>query len=110
MIRQATFTMIMKSRAILRDERSSRPKTECAGRIVSVSSHCAFCGHCRGLETRGKTTAHPLDAASGRSPAGASSDEALMQAVMRFNSLAGEAEAVACDDDDDAGFISRFRR
>jgi hypothetical protein len=100
----------MKSRAILRDERSSRPKTECAGKIVSVSSHCAFCGHCRGLETRGKTKAHPLDAASGRGAAGASSDEALFQAVMRFNTLAEEADSVACDDDKDEGFISRFRR
>jgi hypothetical protein len=100
----------MKIRVILRDEKSSRPKTECRGRIVSVSSHCAFCGHCRGLEIGGKTTAHPLGAASGRSPAGASSDEVLMQAVMRFNSLAGEAEAVACDDDEEGGFISRFRR
>jgi hypothetical protein len=100
----------MKSRAILRDERSSRPKTECAGRIVSVSSHCAFCRHCRGLEAGGKTNAHPLDSASGRGTSGASSDEALMQAVMRFNSLAGGADFVACDDDEDEGFISRFRR
>ncbi|NTV00024.1 MAG: hypothetical protein HGA55_02740 [Methanoregulaceae archaeon] len=100
----------MKSRAILRDERSSRPKTECAGRIVSVSSHCAFCGHCQGLEIRGKTTAHPLDAASGRGSSGGSSDEPLFQAVMQFNSLAGEADSVVCDDDEDAGFISRFRR
>ncbi|MDD1713969.1 MAG: hypothetical protein LUQ61_01755 [Methanoregulaceae archaeon] len=100
----------MKSRAILRDERSSRPKTECAGRIVSVSSHCAFCGHCRGLEAGGKTNAHPLDAVSGRATSGGSSDEVLFQAVMRFNSLAREAEAVACNDDDDTGFISRFRR
>ncbi len=100
----------MKVRAILRDERSSRPKTECAGKVVSVSSHCAFCGHCRGLVTRGKTTAHPLDAASGKASSGGSSDEALMQAVMRFNSLAAEAEAVACNDDNDTGFISRFRR
>ena len=78
--------------------------------MVSVSSHCAFCGHCQGLEIRGKTSAHPLDTASGRTTPGGSADEALLQAVMKFNSLAGEAEAVACDDDQDTGFTSRFFR
>jgi hypothetical protein len=101
----------MKSREIHRDKKGSHLNVECAGRLVSVSSYCAFCCHCRGLDIGEKIVAPPLDAVSGRATTGGlADDDALMQAVMQFNSLADEAYAVACDDDEDFGFRSRFRR
>jgi hypothetical protein len=99
----------MKSREIQRDQKGLRLKVECAGRLVSVSSYCAFCVHCRGLDIGEKRVAPPLDALSGRPSAGGMADDALMQAVMQFNTLADGARAVACDDDEDTGFQSRFR-
>jgi hypothetical protein len=99
----------MKSLEIHREKKGSRLKVECAGRLVSVSSYCAFCSHCRGLDIGERTVSPPLDAFTGRPIAGGMADDALMQAVMQFNSLADEARAIACDDDEDTGFVSRFR-
>lgn len=84
-------------------------KVECAGRLVSVSSYCAFCSHCIGLDIGEKRIAPPLDAVIGRATAGGLADDAMMNAVMQFNSLAVEARAIACDNDGDTGFTSRFR-
>jgi hypothetical protein len=39
-----------------------------------------------------------------------SGDEALMNAAMQFNSLVNSGMAVACDDENNTGFISRYRR
>jgi hypothetical protein len=100
----------MKSRKIQRDDKKSRLRVECAGRLVSVSSYCAFCSHCRGLDIGKKRFAPPLDTAAGQVRPGESYDEALMNAVMQFNSLASDAQAIACDDDENTGFRSRFRR
>jgi hypothetical protein len=99
----------MKSREIHRDDRKSRLKVECAGRLVSVSSYCAFCSHCRGLDIGERRVDPPLDAVAGQIAPGGSVDDALMNAVMQFNSLANDARAIACDDEENTGFMSRFR-
>jgi len=52
----------------------------------------------------------PQDAAIQRLSPGGSGDDTLMQAVMQFNSLVRDAQAIECDDDEDTGFASRFRR
>ncbi|HRT14625.1 MAG TPA: hypothetical protein P5536_00935 [Methanoregulaceae archaeon] len=41
---------------------------------------------------------------------GVSGDEALMNAAMQFNSLIVSATAIECDDDQNSGFRSRYRR
>jgi len=100
----------MKLREIQRDEKRTRLKVECAGSMVSVSSHCAFCRHCRGVIVRETRYDPPQDAAIQRLSPGGSGDDTLMQAVMQFNSLVRDAQAIECDDDEDTGFASRFRR
>jgi hypothetical protein len=99
----------MKSRKIQREEKKTSLKVECSGKMVSVSSHCAFCRHCRGIIIGEKQYGLPQDAAIRQRSPGEPADEALMQAVMQFNTLAKDAQAIACDDDKATGFISRFR-
>ncbi len=50
MISPAKKSLIMKTLAFVRDEKKGRVAVACADGMVSVSSRCAYCRYCTGLE------------------------------------------------------------
>jgi hypothetical protein len=100
----------MKTLVIHRDEKKVRAMVDCADGEVSVYRNCAFCIHCKGILMEEKLYPSPQDAAMKNLTGSGSGDEALMNAAMQFNSLANSGTAVACDDDENTGFKSRYRR
>ncbi|HON81039.1 MAG TPA: hypothetical protein PLR27_02070 [Methanoregulaceae archaeon] len=100
----------MKTLAITRDEKNVRVTVACADGDVSVHRNCAFCIHCKGIRIGGKSYPSPQETAMKTSRGGVSGDEALMNAAMQFNSLIVSATAIECDDDQNSGFRSRYRR
>ena len=75
------------------------PYTETARTVVTV----------KGFFWEISSSTPPGTAMKGLTGSG-SGDEALMNAAMQFNSLVNSGMAVACDDEDNTGFISRYRR
>jgi hypothetical protein len=100
----------MKTLVIHRDEKKVRAMVDCADGEVSVYRNCAFCIHCKGILIGEKLYPSPQDAAMKNLSGSGSCDEALMNAAMQFNSLANSGTVVACDDDENTGFKSRYRR
>jgi hypothetical protein len=100
----------MKTLAITRDEKKVRATVDCADGEVSIYSNCAFCSHCKGIRIGGQLSPTPQEAALRNLSTGASGDEVLMKAAMQFNTLANSGTAIECDDDQNGGFRSRYRR
>jgi hypothetical protein len=105
-----TTSPSMKTLVIHRDEKKTRAMVDCADGEVSVYRNCAYCRHCKGILLGENLCAPPQDAAIKGITGSGSGDEALMNAAMQFNSLVNSGTAVACDDDENAGFTSRYRR
>ncbi len=100
----------MKLLPLTRAEKSVRATVECADGGVSVYTNCAFCVHCKGIRIGETSYPTPQEAALGNLSPGGSGDDALMKAAMQFNSLVSSATAIECDDDQNTGFRSRYRR
>jgi len=105
-----TTSQSMKTLVIHRDEKKTRAMVDCADGEVSVHRNCAYCRHCKGIFLGDKLFPPPQEAAMKGLTGSGSGDEALMNAAMQFNSLVNSGMAVACDDEDNTGFISRYRR
>lgn len=99
----------MKTLTIRRDEKKTRAMVDCADGEVSVYRNCAYCSHCKGIFLGEKLVPPPQDAAVKGVTGSGSGDEALMHAAMQFNSLVNSGTAVACNDDENTGFVSRYR-
>jgi hypothetical protein len=101
---------IMKALAITRDEKNVHATVACADGEVSVYRNCAFCIHCKGIRIRDKLYPSPQETAMKTRGGGVTGDEALMNAALQFNTLVASATAIECDDDQNTGFKSRYRR
>jgi len=100
----------MKILAFHRQEDSlDRVKVECADGMVEVHSHCAYCRYCAGVRVRKRTVPNPLLESAQRLSRGQGADEDLMNALMMFNTLVRDGEAIQCEDDEGAGFRSLYR-
>jgi len=100
----------MKTLAITRDEKKVRATVDCTDGEVSIYSNCAFCIHCKGIRIGEKIYPSPQETAMQNISGKQSDDEVLMNAAMQFNSLAASATGIECDDDQNTGFRSRYRR
>lgn len=100
----------MKTLAITRDEKNVRATVECADGEVSIYRNCAFCIHCKGLRIGERLYPSPQETAMKNISGGLSGDEVLMNAALQFNTLAASATAIECNDVQNTGFKSRYRR
>jgi hypothetical protein len=94
----------MKTLDFLRDEKKQRVTVACADGNVSVYSRCAYCRHCKGVRGANRVVASPQAQELADMKRGASSDEALMNAAMMFNTLIRDGTAIECDDDAGEGY------
>jgi hypothetical protein len=108
MISEAKKSMIMKTLEFVRDLRKDRVTVVCADGMVSVSSKCAYCGHCTGIVVGKRVAPSPQKEALDALRKGTGSDESLMTAAMMFNTLVRDGNAIACDDDANAGFLGLY--
>lgn len=102
------YILRMKTLPFVRDENKSRVEVACADGPVSVTSRCAYCRYCRGVVTGERVVPSPQADALDAVRKGTGSDESLMTAAMMFNTLVRDGNAIACDDDADAGFRARY--
>lgn len=100
----------MKTLPFQRDERSDRVTVECADGTVSVHSRCAYCRHCVGVMVRNRLMPAPQREALAGIRKGTTTDDALLNAAMMFNTLVRDGSAIECDDDANEGFRSLYDR
>lgn len=98
----------MKTLEFHRDTTKDRVTVTCATGEVSVYSHCASCKHCTGVRA-GKRVLPAPQVELMKKPAGFGMDEEVLNAVMLFNSLVRDGDAIACADDAGSGYVSMFR-
>jgi hypothetical protein len=98
----------MKTLEFVRDEKKDRVTVACADGMVSVYSKCAYCRHCTGIVVGKRVSPAPQKQALDAIRRGTGSDEGLMTAQMMFNTLARDGNAIACDDDANAGFVGLY--
>jgi hypothetical protein len=108
MISEAKKSMIMKTLEFVRDLKKDRVTVACADGMVLVSSKCAYCGHCTGIVVGKRVAPSPQKGALDALRKGTGSDESLMTAAMMFNTLVRDGNAIACDDDANAGFLGLY--
>jgi hypothetical protein len=99
----------MKTLEFHRDESSDRVTVTCAGREVSVYSHCNYCQHCAGVRVGRRTIPTPQRQALSGVRRGASPDENLLNAAIMFNTLVRDGTAIECEDDAGEGFRTMYR-
>lgn len=99
----------MKVLEFHRDEQRDRATVTCAGREVSVYSHCGYCRHCKGVRVGGRTIPTPQQQAVSGVKQGMSPDENLLNAAVMFNTLVRDGSAIECSDDENTGFSSLYR-
>ena len=98
----------MKTLEFVRDEKKDRVTVACADGMVSVSSRCAYCRHCRGVVVGKRVAPSPQREALDNIRLGKGSDENLMNAAMMFNTLVKDGHAISCDDDANAGYLKLY--
>jgi uncharacterized Ntn-hydrolase superfamily protein len=98
----------MKTLEFVRDEKKDRVTVACADGLVSVYSKCAYCKHCTGVVTGKRTAPSPQKEALDAIRKGRGSDDNLMNAAMMFNTLIRDGNAIACDDDANAGYLALY--
>jgi hypothetical protein len=94
----------MKTITFERDAKKERVMVACADGSVSVHSKCSFCCHCKGIYIGKRLAPSPQADALNGIRRGTGADENLMNAAMMFNTLVRDGQAIACDDDANAGF------
>ncbi len=94
----------MKILPLQRDEKKSRVTVTCAEGNVSVYNHCAYCKHCKGVQTTSRIVPTPQMQALNDMKRGSAADENLMNAAMMFNSLIRDGTAIQCEDDAGHGY------
>ena len=94
----------MKTITFERDAKKDRVMVACAEGSVSVHSKCSFCRHCKGIYIGKRLAPFPQADALNGIRRGTGADENLMNAAMMFNTLVRDGQAIACDDDANAGF------
>jgi hypothetical protein len=100
----------MKLLEFHRDEAKDRVTVTCAGREVSVYSHCAYCRYCAGVRVGKRTMATPQRQALSGVRHGSNPDENLLNAAMMFNSLVRDGTGIECEDEAGEGFASMYYR
>ena len=98
----------MKTLEFHRDEAKDRVTVPCAGREVSVHSHCGYCRHCAGVRVGKRTIPTPQRQALSSTQPDVSMDESLLNAAIMFNTLVRDGTAVECEDDKGEGFRSMY--
>jgi hypothetical protein len=98
----------MKTLQFVRDEKKDRVTVTCADGMVSVYSKCAYCRHCTGIVVGKRVAPAPQKEALNKLRQGTGSDDSLMTAAMMFNTLMRDGNAIACDDDANAGFMALY--
>lgn len=98
----------MKTLEFVRDEKKDRVTVACADGMVSVYSKCAYCRHCTGIVAGKRVSPAPQREALNAMRSGRGSDDALMTAAMMFNTLVRDGNAIACDDDANAGYAALY--
>lgn len=98
----------MKTLEFVRDEKKSRVTVACADGMVSVYSKCAYCRHCTGVVVGKRVSPAPQKEALNAMRKGTGSDDSLMTAAMMFNTLVRDGNAIACDDDANAGYLKLY--
>jgi len=99
----------MKSLPILRDMTTDKVQVECASGNLAVHTRCGLCIHCKGVKVGARIMPSPYDLIAGQIRTGAMPPEALMEAAMQFNTLVRDGTEIACDDDSNVGYTSRFQ-
>jgi hypothetical protein len=94
----------MKTITFERDAKKDRVMVACTDGSVSVHSKCSFCRHCKGIYIGKRLAPSPQADALNGIRRGTGADENLMNAAMMFNTLVRDGQAIACDDDANAGF------
>jgi hypothetical protein len=94
----------MKTLMLERDEKTDRVTVACADGPISVHSKCSYCRHCRGIYIGKRLAPTPQVEALNAIRRGTANDDSLMNAGMMFNTLVRDGQAIACDDDTNAGF------
>ena len=98
----------MKTLEFVRDEKKSRVTVACADGMVSVYSKCAYCRYCSGVVVGKRVSPAPQKEALNAMRKGTGSDDSLMTAAMMFNTLVRDGNAIACDDDANAGYLKLY--
>ena len=98
----------MKTLEFVRDAKKDRVTVACADGMVSVYSKCAYCRHCTGVVAGKRVTPTPQAEALDLIRKGKGSDELLMNAAMMFNTFIRDGNAIACDDDANAGYAALY--
>ncbi len=98
----------MKSLPIIRTEGSDRAHVQCATGIVSVHSKCGYCRHCKGIKVGARVMPSPLEKTGAQVQSGCVPPEAYLDAAIAFNTLVRDGTDIACDDDANSGYLSRY--
>lgn len=98
----------MKSLVILRKEGSDRALVECATGTVSVHTKCGYCKHCRGIRVGARIMPSPYEKTGAQIKTGSLPPEAYLEAALAFNTLVRDGSEIACDDDENLGYESRY--
>jgi hypothetical protein len=102
------YLLFMKTLPLLRDEKKNRVTVVCADGDISVYSHCAYCGHCRGIRVGKRCVSSPQAQTLSELKKGTAGDDSLMNAAMMFNTLIRDGSSLDCDDDGNEGFKSLY--
>ncbi|WOF16569.1 hypothetical protein F1737_07615 [Methanoplanus sp. FWC-SCC4] len=98
----------MKSLDLNFSEDKSKVTVTCAGKEVSVYSHCAYCKNCEGVLVGKRTIKTPQKEKLGGVKKGLTPEDELLNAAMMFNTLIRDGTAIICNDDQDSGFKSMY--
>ncbi|MCQ8894779.1 MAG: hypothetical protein NQU46_09175 [Methanolinea sp.] len=99
----------MKTLPLEKDTRGNTVTVECSTGKVSVYRYCAFCQHCKGIWVGPRLFPAPQEKVLGDMKRGTVPDEALLNAQLQFNQLIRDGISIECADDENKGFIPRYR-
>lgn len=99
----------MKTLQIQKDATGNRASVDCVSGEVSVYRYCAFCEHCKGIWVGPRLYPTPQEKVLKEMKKGTVPDEALLNAQLQFNQLVRDGVSIECADENNTGFIPRYR-
>ncbi len=99
----------MKTLQIHKDTAGNRANVDCVSGEVSVYRYCAFCEHCKGIWVGPRLYPAPQEKVLKEMKKGTVPDEALLTAQLQFNQLVRDGVSIECGDENNTGFIPRYR-
>lgn len=103
------YSFAMKSLPFTRPEGKDDVLVECADGWLSVYRKCNACIHCSGVRVGKRVMPSPLRKRMEEVKRGRAPDEALQEALIMYNTLIRDGNAIECDDDENEGFRTMYQ-